>query len=159
MKSNLNFKRARKLHKLLRATARKPRKQALPAGSGKGFGAFLGAVITKNEKLLAALGSRFVPWEDMPQTKTPRHWPADQKAVMSETSGTPGGYLVPEQFVPLLMRSVESQSVVRPRATLVERTTKSARVPNIIPTLAPSSRRSLYRGIQSKSGLDDYPRR
>ncbi|MCI0456128.1 MAG: phage major capsid protein [Gemmataceae bacterium] len=120
----------------------KSQRHAVPAIFGDGqrgdprhtFGGFLLAVRHHDNKALEELGSRFADWD------------VGQKAAMSTTSGTTGGYTVPTQFLPTLMEAAAEQSVVRPRATIVPMSSRSVQVPYLDVTNAPTAGDSAFFG-------------
>jgi HK97 family phage major capsid protein len=117
------------------AARTKSRKNAVPAIFGEGntgdprrtFGSFLLAVRHHDTKALDELGSSFADWD------------SGQKAAMSTTSGTAGGYTVPTQFLPTLLQAASEQAIVRPRATVVPMTGRSVQIPYLDTTNVPTA--------------------
>ncbi len=118
-------------------------RNAVPALFGEGqrgdphrsFGSFLLAVRHHDAKALDEFGSHFADWDG-----------AGQKAALSTTSGTTGGYTVPTQFMPTLLQAAAEQSVVRPRATVVPMSSRSVQIPYLDCTNAPTAGDTAYLG-------------
>lgn len=58
-----------------------------------------------------------------------RHGPDVLKARMDSLSGATGGFLVPQRLAEELYQTVEEESIVRPRATVVEMTSETLDLP------------------------------
>jgi HK97 family phage major capsid protein len=118
------------------AAKTKSRKNAVPALFGEGnsgdprrtFGSFLLAVRQHDTKTLEEMGSRLADWDS-----------GREKAAMSATSGTTGGYTVPTQFLPTLLQAAAEQAIVRPRATVVPMTSRSVQIPYLDATNVPTA--------------------
>lgn len=113
------------------------RKNALPMifGNGEGevkghsFGDWLLHVRRNDVKTLAEkYDSHFADWEG-----------TSQKTAMSTTAGASGGYTVPSEFLPRLMQLASENAVVRPRASIVPRASRSVQVPVLDHVTAPTA--------------------
>lgn len=63
----------------------------------------------------------------------------DSKTAMSTGTGVQGGYTVPAEFISRLYAVAAEQAVVRPRATLIPMSSRSAQVPCLDITTAPTA--------------------
>lgn len=73
------------------------------------------------------------------------------KATVAEGSGSTGGYLVPQQFLPELMSIAGESSIVRPRATKIPMVSRTLLVPALDQTITPGAGQSaFYGGVVAK---------
>lgn len=73
-------------------------------------------------------------------------WDGEGKTAMNTQSGTQGGYSVPAEFLPRLMQVASENSVVRPRATIIPMSSRSAHVPVLDQTSTPSAGETAFFG-------------
>lgn len=97
-------------------------------GQGKSFGDWLLAMRQGNTKRMAEVYGN------------------GTKAAMAEGSGTTGGYAVPPEFRPELLRLAAEASIVRPRATVMPMRRRTMKIPALDVETAPTAGETQFYG-------------
>ena len=102
---------------------------------GPTFGDFLLAVYRKNLNAIKAMGSAFVEYENPDGTK-----------VLGDQSGGEGGFLVPTQWLPDLIRIDPETEIVWPTGDVIPMSSRSVQVPGIATTGSTTGRTNCFGG-------------